>query len=366
MEANPILVTQPSIAPLSELIPYLDRIWATGILTHNGPLLLQLEAELSRRLGVADTICVNNGTLALQLAIRALDLRGEIITTPFTYIATANAIAWEGCTPVFADIDPDTWNLDPVAAEKAITPATVAILPVHVFSAPCDLERFQVLADRHKLRLIYDAAHALCVDVHGRSLMSYGDISCTSFHATKLYNTGEGGACFATRPELRRRLRQLRFFGHDEHKEVVDDGTNAKMTEIAAALGLANLRHLDAVLERRRQLGELYIARLQGLPGLRLQRFQPGQYNFSYMPVLLPSEAELLRVIEALATLRVHPRRYFYPLLLDTPRFRSARTVLTPAADDVARRIVCLPLYFNLQEITVQRICDAVRSVVTQ
>jgi dTDP-4-amino-4,6-dideoxygalactose transaminase len=212
----PIVVTRPSLAPLEEYARRLESVWESGILTHHGPLVQELEARLREELGVADVACLANGTCALQLAIRALDLAGEIVTTPFSYVATPAIIAWERCRPVFADIDPNTWNLDPGELERHIGPDTVAILPVHVFGRPCDTERIEAIARRHGLPVIYDAAHAMSVEHGGRSLLSYGDVSCVSFHATKLFTTSEGGACISGDEELMARIKRMRFFGHDE------------------------------------------------------------------------------------------------------------------------------------------------------
>lgn len=351
---KPIYVTQPSLAPLAEFNQYLKKIWATGVMTHNGPFMQQLEKEISAYEGVPDTICLANGTCAMQLAIRAMDLEGEIITTPFTFIATANSIAWERCKPVFVDIDPGTWNIDPEKIEAAITERTSAILPVHVFSAPCDVVRIQQIAGRYGLKVIYDAAHAMCVKVGGKSIMSYGDVSTTSFHATKLYNTCEGGACFTGNKELAARMRRMRFFGFDEQKEIVDDGMNAKMTEISAALGLANLKHLDVVRKNRREKYELYQSLLGGCDFITFQKFDPEEYNYSYMPVLFDSEERLFQTLEKLAAEKIYPRRYFYPSLHSLDIFTSKAL---PVAESVASRIACLPLYNSLDRLEIEQIC---------
>lgn len=351
---SPIYVTQPSLAPLAEFNEYLEKIWATGVMTHNGPFMQQLEKEISAYEGVPDTICLANGTCAMQLAIRAMDLEGEIITTPFTFIATANSITWERCTPVFVDIDPGTWNIDAEKIEAAITGKTCAILPVHVFSAPCDVVRIQQIADKHGLKVIYDAAHAMCVKVNGRSIMSYGDVSTTSFHATKLFNTCEGGACFTANKALAARMRRMRFFGFDERKEIVDDGMNAKMTEISAALGLANLKHLDGVRKNRRKKYELYQQLLSGCEYITFQKFDPEEYNYSYMPVLFDTEARLLQTLEKMAAEKIFPRRYFYPSLHDVRIFEK---VELPVSESIASRIACLPLYNALTEVEISEIC---------
>lgn len=327
-------------------------------MTHNGPLVQQFERELAQLLGVKHVVCVANGTCALQLAIRALDLSGEIITTPFTYIATANIIRWERCTPVFCDIDPETWNLDVRRAQACVTEHTSAILPVHVFSAPCDVNAFAVLAAAHGLRLIYDAAHAMAVDYGGRSLLAYGDVSCTSFHATKLLTTAEGGACVTEDDGLAERLRRMRFFGFDEQKEIVDLGMNAKMTEVHAAIGLANLRRLDAVRARRAQKAARYRDALTAVPFLQLQRRDPAAYNNSYLPVLFDTEERLLGVDARLRTEGVLARRYFYPSLNTVPILGAQGQF--PVAESVARRVLCLPLYDTLPDADIDRICDVV------
>jgi len=351
---KPIYVTQPSLAPLEEFNEYLQQIWATGVMTHNGPFMQQLEKEISEYEGVPDTICLANGTCAMQLAIRAMDLEGEIITTPFSFIATANSITWERCTPVFVDIDPDTWNIDAEKIEAAVTDKTCAILPVHVFSAPCDVVRIQQIADKHGLKVIYDAAHAMCVKVNGKSIMSYGDVSCTSFHATKLFNTCEGGACFTGNEELAARIRRMRFFGFDEQKEVVDDGMNAKMTEISAALGLANLKHLNGVRKNRREKYELYQSLLSRCDFITFQKFDPEEYNYSYMPVLFDTEARLFQTLEKLAAEKIYPRRYFHPSLHNIDIFE--KTAL-PVTESVASRIACFPLYNSLSQNEIESIC---------
>lgn len=354
---KPIYVTQPSLAPLEEFNEYLQQIWASGVMTHNGPLMQQLEKKVSEYEGVKDAICVANGTCAMQLAIRALDLDGEIITTPFTFIATANSIAWERCKPVFVDIHPDTWNIDPEKIEAAITEQTVAILPVHVFSAPCDVQRIQQIADEHGLKVIYDAAHAMCVSVNGKSIMSYGDVSCTSFHATKLFNTCEGGACFTENLEVAARIRRMRFFGFNEQKEIVDGGMNAKMTEIAAGLGLANLRHLDEVRKNRREKYELYQQLLSNRPYIIFQKFDPEEYNYSYMPVLFDTEDRLLKTLKKMAAEKIYPRRYFYPALHHLEIFESCTL---PWAKSIASRVACLPLYYELLNHEIETICQLV------
>ena len=358
---SPIYVTKPFLAPLDEFSSYLKTIWETGVMTHNGPLVQQLEKALSEYLNVPYVVCVANGTCALQLAIRALDLTGEIITTPFSFIATANIIAWERCKPVFVDIDPKTWNIDPDRIEASITDKTTAILPVHVFSAPCEVERIQAIANKHRLKVIYDAAHTMAVDYHGKSVLSYGDISAVSFHATKLFNTVEGGACITDDPQLAERLRQMRFFGFNAQKEIVSDGMNAKMTEVNAGLGLANLKWLEKVKQDRQEKYELYQQLLFQVSSVSFQVFDPTAYNYSYMPVVFDSETLLLEVKQKLEQQNIYPRRYFYPSLNELDIFSGQASL--PISEKVARTILCLPLYYNLDREEIKFICQKIVTI---
>ena len=350
-----IYVTRPSLAPLEEFKGYLDTIWKSGVMTHNGPLVQQLEKELCDYLGVKNLVCVASGTCALQLSIRALNLVGEVITTPFTFIATANIISWERCRPVFVDIDPDTWNIDPNQIEDKITEATSAILPVHVFSSPCNVEHIQSIAHRHGLKVIYDAAHAMATKVNGESLLNQGDVSAVSFHATKLFNTVEGGACVTEDDILADRIRRMRFFGFDKGKNIADEGMNAKMTEVSAGLGLANLKWLDRVRSNRREKYQLYTDLLSRCPFLTFQKINPKEYNYSYLPVLFESEDVLLRVMNRLIADDIFPQRYFHPSLNTVPIFKPQASL--PISERLARSILCLPLYDSLGSEEIQRIC---------
>ena len=355
---KPIYVTQPFLPPLSEYTDILEGVWERGILTHNGPLVQQLEKELLEYLNIKKLVAVTSGTIALQLAIRALNLSGEIITTPFTWIATASAIMWENCIPVFADVQPDTFNIDPVKIEEKITDRTSAIMPVHVFSNPCDVVAIQKIADRYGLKIIYDAAHAMGVNYEGRSLLDYGDITATSFHATKIFQSGEGGACITDDQQLFERLRRLRFFGHDENKDIVDEGMNGKMTEVHAALGLASLKWLDNVLLDRREKYELYMHLLETCDFITFQKFPPDSYNYSYFPVLLDNEERLVTVTEYLNKHNIYPRRYFYPAL-NMVNVISVRQHY-PVAEDLASRILCLPLFYTLAKADIEYICSLI------
>lgn len=358
MTRTTIRVTQPSLAPLAEYCRALETVWASGILTHNGPLVQKLEGQLQKRFSLRYVACVVNGTMAIQIALRALDLEGEIITTPFTYVATSSAIAWERCKPVYVDIDPETLNIDPNKIEQAIGRRTRAILPVHTFSNPCDVESIAWLAKKHRLRVIYDGAHAMGVRYRGKPLLEYGDISTTSFHATKIFNTGEGGACVAASKGLDARIRKLRFFGHDLNQKITDEGVNGKMTEIHAALGLCNLRYWGRVLRDRREKYSLYVRLLEDLDFIRFQRFAAGSYNYSYLPVIFSSERKLLTAMRQLNVRNIHPRRYFRPSLNKV--WQSGAKL--PIAEEISKKVLCLPLYADIPEeviYTISRVLHA-------
>ena len=353
------LVTAPSLASLDEYKALLQSAWDSGILTHNGPLLQRLEKELAAYFNLKNIVVLVNGTVAIQLPIRAMKLQGEIITTPFTWVATSSAIIWEGCRPVYVDIDPYTLNIDPAKIEAAITHKTSAILPVHVFSNPCDMEAIESIAKKHNLKVIYDAAHAVAVNYKGKSVMEYGDCSATSFHATKLYNTGEGGACITTNVDLHEQLKRLRFFGYDSNKEIVEDGQNGKMTEIHAALGLANLPYLANVCKRRKEIFEEYKAQLGDLDFLYFQKFNPESYNYSYMPVVFDTPERLDKVDGLLQANNIFGRRYFSPSL-NTVKALGAYTPM-PYSESIANRIMCLPSFTDLGSEKIKEICDLIR-----
>jgi len=352
-----IFVTQPTLAPLEEVNELMRGIWSSGVMTHNGPLVQQFEREFCAHEKIDRIVAVCNGTIALQMAIRALQLRGEIITSPFSFIATISAIIWEGCNPVFADIDPQTFNLDPAKIEAAITPRTVALMPVHVFGNPCDIDAIGEIARKHKLKVIYDAAHGVGSQYKGRPLLSYGDISATSFHATKMLNTAEGGGCVAADEQIHRRLQMIRFFGYNEAKDVEIDGFNGKMTEVHAAVGLANLKYLGAALADRAKKYGLYKSILSNRRELCFQKIT-GTCNCSYFPVVFPSEEALLRAEAALQKENIVPRRYFYPSL------NTYKTIVDyvsmPESESLADRILCLPLYYSLPEDMVVKIAEIV------
>jgi len=363
MENKPIFVTQPSLAPLEEFTELLKGVWERGILTHNGPLVQQLEKEIEHKLGIKNFVAVSNGTIAIQMAIKALELKGDIITTPFTWIATISAIQWEGCTPVFCDIDPKTLNIDPSKIEACITDKTVAIMPVHVFGNPCDVEAIQKIADKHGLKVIYDAAHGIGSEVNGKSLLAFGDISATSLHATKLLNTAEGGACITENDELNKKLQRIRFFGHSDDKtDIVEEGFNGKLTEVHAALGIANMKYYDEVLEDRKTKYLLYKKLLSVNSRLTFQALNFGTCNYSYFPVIFETEEALLRSLEKLNAKNIFPRRYFYPAVNTFTNVVEYQAM--PIAEDVSKRILCLPLYLDLKKSQIKEICEQIETVI--
>ena len=357
MENKNIYVTMPTLAPLEEVNELMKGIWETGIMTHNGPLVQRFEKECAAHLGVPNLVSCVNGTMGLQMAIRALRLKGEIITTPFTFIATINSILWEGCTPVFVDIDPETLCMDPKKIEEKITYHTVGIMPVHVFGNCCDIEAIDAIAEKHNLRVIYDACHSVGVNYNGQSVFNYGDISVTSFHATKMLNTTEGGACITLDKELDEKLRRIRFFGFENHADIVEDGTNGKMTEVHAAVGLANLKYLDAALADRKRKYFIYKDALSKNDYFSFQKINGG-CNYSYFPVIFKDEDMLLKVQAKLQENHIFPRRYFYPSVNTFTKLVPYTPMLV--SEDIASRILCLPLYYTLEEKDIQRIIDII------
>ena len=355
MENKNIFVTQPSLAPFNEFTEILKGVWDRKILSHNGPLVQQLESELEQKLEVPHFTVVNNGTIALQIAIKTLELQGEIITTPFTWIATVSAIKWEGCTPIFCDIDPKTLNIDPAKIEALITEKTVAIMPVHVFGTPCDVVEIEKIAKKYNLKVIYDGAHAIGSKFDGKSLLTFGDITATSLHATKLLNTGEGGGCITQNTELDKKIKRIRFFGHSDDKtDIVEDGFNGKLTEIHAALGLANLKYYDAVLNDRKKKYLLYKEKLQQVPTITFQDIAAGETNYSYFPIIFETEQQLIHIESVLKVNNIIPRRYFYPSVNTFTKVVSYQPC--PISEDISKRILCLPLYFDLSEDEILKI----------
>jgi dTDP-4-amino-4,6-dideoxygalactose transaminase len=349
-----IPVTKPFLPAETEFDNYVKSIWERQWLTNNGPLVNTLELKLKEYLGVNHLLFVSNGTVALQLAIRALNLSGEIITTPFSFVATTSSIVWQGCTPVFTDIDPETFNIDPAKIEAAITPKTSAILATHVFGNPCDITAIQKIADKYGLKVIYDAAHCFGTFYNNRSVFEYGDISTTSFHSTKLFHTIEGGAVFTQDPELLRKMALMRNFGYSGVDSFSEAGINAKNCEFHAAMGLCNLRHADEILKKRKYLSEQYMLRLSNLD-VKFQKLESKQdYNYAYFPVLFNTEDLMNESKAKLELAQIYCRRYFYPSLSSLPYVNK---VEMPVCDSIASRIVCLPLYHTLTLPDLDLIC---------
>jgi dTDP-4-amino-4,6-dideoxygalactose transaminase len=359
MNSKPVYVTMPSLAPLEEYVELLKGVWERGIMTHNGPLVQQFEKDFNKHFGIKHSVAVNNGTIALQMAIKALGLKGEIITTPFTWIATVSAIQWEGCTPIFVDIDPETLNLDPKKIEAAITDKTVAIMPVHVFGNVCDIDAIDAIAKKHNLKVIYDGAHAIGCNYKGKAALECGDISTTSYHATKILNTAEGGACITTDDSLHEKLKRIRFFGHDDQKDIVEEGFNGKLTEVNAALGIANLKYIDEILADRKVKYMHYIDGLKNIKGVSFQKVNADECNYSYFPIIFESEEAMLKVEKALNGHNIFPRRYFYPSVNTCTNV--VKYLPCPHSEDIAARILCLPLYLTLPMGTIELIISTIK-----
>lgn len=356
MSDKPVFVTQPYLPPLEEFIPYLEKIWDTKTLTNGGPMHQKLEKALCDYLGVEHVALFNNGTIALLTALQALRVTGEVITTPYSFVATAHSLLWNGIKPVFVDIDPKTLNLDPEKVEAAITPQTTAIMPVHCYGNPCDVHALQQIADNYHLRVIYDAAHAFGVRDSGGSVLRHGDLAVLSFHATKVFNTFEGGAIICPDAKTKKRIDQLKNFGFVDEVTVVAPGINGKMSEVNAAFGLLQLQHIDHVIARRREIDRLYREKLSGVKGVRLvDQLDGGVSNYSYFPILVEPGYSLTRdeLYEKLKSNNIYARRYFYPLISEFPMYRgmkSAESKNLPVASRVAQEVICLPIYPDLNE----------------
>jgi len=364
-----IYVTQPYLPPLEEFIPYLQSIWNNKILTNAGPFHQQLEQQLCEHLGVEHISLFTSGTIALVTALQALQVTGEVITTPYSFVATAHSLLWNGIKPVFVDIDPRTLNLDPAKIEAAITPKTSAILPVHVYGHPCDVEAIQRVADRHGLKVIYDAAHAFGVTGHQGSVLKHGDLSVLSFHATKVFNTFEGGAIVCDDAAMKQRIDQLKNFGFVDEVTVVAPGINGKMSEVNAAFGLLQLKHMKEVIARRREIDGVYRTRLAGVSGIRcLSTAGETQANYAYFPILIEDEFPIRRdaLYQRLKDGGIHVRRYFYPLISDFPMYQgleSAQREHLPVAADASDRVLCLPIYPALAKQDQERVISIIEGV---
>jgi dTDP-4-amino-4,6-dideoxygalactose transaminase len=350
-----IPVTKPFLPPIEKYQEKVNGIWQRAWLTNNGPLVNDLELSLKKYLNLKHLLYTNNGTIAIQIAIKALDLKGEIITTPFSYVATTSSIVWEGCTPVFVDVDPESLNINPRLIEAAITDKTSAILATHVYGNPCDVDAIAQIAKKYNLKVIYDGAHAFGTKVQGNSLFEYGDITTTSFHATKLFHTIEGGAVFSNDPETIARMAFHRNFGHDGPEKFAMVGINGKNSEFHAAMGLVNLEYIDSILEQRKKMSHLYDSLLfPQLNAYRPKIYDQTDYNCSYYPIVFNDEAQFHKTLTELNIANIFPRRYFYPSLDRIPYVKEDPSLVH--SHSISERVMCLPLFYTLSEEEVQLI----------
>ena len=363
-----IYVTQPFLPPLEELQPYLEQIWRNRQLTNRGPFHEELEQALCDYLGVENISLFANGTLALVAGLQALELTGEVITTPYSFVATAHSLLWNGIKPVFVDIDSNTLNLDPDKVEAAITPDTSAILAVHVYGHPCDTDRIRAIANRHRLKIVYDAAHAFGVQDGSGSILRHGDLSVLSFHATKVFTTFEGGAVVSPDSKTKQRIDYLKNFGIADEVTVVAPGINGKMNEFQAALGLLQLKYIDSAIEQRAEVDQFYRERLAGIRGIScLLPSSATRHNYSYFPVLVEPDYSLSRdeLYARLKDKNILARRYFYPVISDFPMYRDAPSASRsnlPRAVAIAEKILCLPIYPGLESGQLEDVVSIVES----
>lgn len=354
-----IFVTKTFLPPLEEYIEYLKEIWDSGYITNDGPMFQRLEKELAKFTGQKHLVCMGNGTLALQIAIRALELSGNVITTPFTHVASSGTLYWENCNPVYCDIDPETLNIDPDKIEALIDDKTTAILAVHVYSNPCYIERIQEIADRHGLKVIFDAAHAFGASYQGRSVFTYGDISMASFNATKGFHTVEGGALFAKNQDMVASIRRLAYFGMNPAKEIVQkDGMNAKLIEFCAAMGLLNLKYFPQGVDNRRERYNEYLELLQDNQRISFQKIV-GDINYSYMPIVCDSEEYKRHLLKVMNEKGIYPREYFNPSLETV----FSENITCPIAFDISKRVLCLPMSDYTTSEQVNYICGVINHI---
>ncbi|WP_166332758.1 DegT/DnrJ/EryC1/StrS family aminotransferase [Sphingobacterium chungjuense] len=350
-----IPITKPFLPPIDEYKSYVDSIWERQWLTNMGPLSSDLEMKIKDHLEVNHLLFVTNGTIALQIAIKALDLSGEIITTPFSFVATSSSIVWEGCSPIFVDIDSKSLNIDANKIEAAITERTSAILATHVYGNPCDVMMIEEIASRNNLKVIYDGAHAFGVKVNGRSIFEYGDISTCSLHATKLFHSTEGGLLITSNPEILKRMAYIRNFGISGFDSFAELGINGKNSELHAAMGLVNMKYLKMIHEKRKIITEAYDEKLKTLKAFKPKWHANATLNYAYYPIVLESEQFLLDVKTMLEQHEIFTRRYFYPSLA------NALPYLPPISlentDNISKKVLCLPLYYDLTLEEVNLIC---------
>ena len=365
---KPVYVTQPFLPPLEEFTSCLEKIWANKILTNNGPFHQELEKKLAEYLGVNHIALFTNGTIALVTALQALRISGEVITTPYSFVATSHSLLWNNIKPVFVDINPVTCNLDPEKIEAAITPQTTAIMPVHCYGNPCNVERIQGISDTYGLKIIYDAAHAFGVQFKGESLLNYGDLSVLSFHATKVFNTMEGGAIICPDAKTKQRIDYLKNFGFADEVTVMAPGINGKMNEVQAALGLLQLKYIDDLIERQKTISCKYRQALKNVAGIDLLAEQVDiKSNYSYFPIMVGPEYPVSRddLYQKLRGCDIFARRYFFPLISDMPMYRglpSAVAANLPNASQIALQVLCLPIYPELCDDDLSLIIESIRN----
>ncbi len=340
-----IQVTEPFLPPLEKYKDYIDQIWSRNWITNDGPLIKEFEKKIKSTLGIEYFSFVSNGTSAIQLSIKALDVKGDVITTPFSYVATTSALVWENCNPVFVDISLDTWNIDVNKIEESITPSTTAILATHVFGIPCEIEKIKKIAKKHQLKVIYDAAHCFGVKFQGKSIFSYGDLSITSFHATKLLHTVEGGGVFSNKKELDKKIKLARNFGHNGPEVFEGVGINAKNSEMHAAMGLVNLEFYQDILDHKKSVFETYYSLLNNFVVFQDNNNKNIEPNYSYVPIVFESTEKCLRVQQTLLKNGIGSRRYFYPLL---SQLDYVENVNVENAESISSRILCLPTFHSL------------------
>jgi len=360
-----IYTARSDLPKIERYIEYLKEIWSSRLLTNNGEFVQLLERKLEEYLGVKNLVLVSNGTLALQLALRALKVKGEVITTPFTFAATTNVVLWEGLTPVFADIDPETFNIDPEDVERKITKRTSAILGVHVYGNPCYVDELQEVADKHNLKLIYDAAHAFGVEYKNQSVLNWGDMSMLSFHATKVFHTIEGGALVVKDEELLEELKLLRNHGIKSEEEVALFGINAKMNEFQAAMGLCNLEDIGERIRLRERIYGYYKEKLCNIKGVKFQKIVASKYNYAYMPICFESIEKRDDMYSKLIMNGIKPRKYFFPLTVNFDYFKEKGVNLVEKygldeATKISNTVLCLPIYSDLEIPIVEKIISII------
>lgn len=363
-----INVTKTSLPDINLYIRYLKKIWPTAWIANNGRFLQLLEKKLEQYLKVKHLLLVSNGTLALQLALKVLNLKGEVITTPFSFPASTNVIVWEGLAPIFADIDSETFNINPKDVEAKITKNTSAILAVHVYGNPCYIRNLEALAGKYNLKLIFDAAHSFAVEYAGQSVLNYGDISILSLHATKIFHTIEGGALVVKEKKIFEKLKLLRNFGLKSEEEVVLPGINAKMNEFQAIMGLCNLKYIDRIIQARKKIYQQYIKELGQIDKIKFSKIIASKYNYCYMPVCFINKRMRDMVYRALLENNIKPRKYFYPLTSEAKYLKNSQHWSNRrglrVASDIANRILCLPIYEGLTEYEIRKIINIVEMTI--